>query len=68
LYLSDVRNGLIPERGVYLNENWIEADAVVVVVAGQTGSLLAVVGFPEYHDVPPVSFSSDIYHKQYQDP
>ena len=41
-----VAKGLIPERGVNLNENWIEADTVVVVVAGQTGSLLAVVGFP----------------------
>ena len=61
-YLSDVRNGLIPERGIYLNEDWIEADADADADAdtdADAGSLL-VVGFPEYHDVLPVSFSSDI--------
>ena len=45
-----------------LHENWIEADVVGVV--GQTGSLPAAVDFPKYHDVPPVSFSFDIWEEK----
>ena len=67
MYLSDVRNSLIPERGVYLNENWIEADAAAAaVVAGHTGSLLAVAGIPEYHDVHPFRFLPTSEEKQKQ--
>ena len=44
-------------------EKRMEAVVAVVAVAvavGWTGSQSAAVGFLEYHDVPPVSFSFDI--------
>ena len=39
------------------NEKWNEAGVVVVE---QPGLPPVAVGFPEYHDVRPVSFSCDI--------